>query len=402
MYACEFSHAVISAFHTLSTTAAGAGSHFSRFSNDNDAVILLQPGSRATISLTTFFNNDVVTDKPDAIAMGPVMGLYAGPGMEGAAAWFQNCEFGSSSSRVPGEVLQERDGGKPKRGASGEVAVENRSCRVYSDTGRPRVWDRELGLTVRAWNVTLNVVPDGMLVQPTTFADVESSSGTAFLRPGDKTIQRILDDESISTTLEKVVIESLSEGTYYVGSDPYDRLFNAGRSDRDAVSASTDIILIAGLCSGSVLCVLTALAGWCIKNRKRLKDASVSKMPSRVPTASSIPSALATNSHWATELGDTFMGTICDPDVPPPGAGAPAAKKLEFVHAQLNGIAKDAIIFERFTLLGPNQRRQGGTHPLLLSLARMAVKENGSINIHVTGPRQLCKAAKECAKLGLC
>ena len=77
-------------------------------------------------------------------------------------------------------------------------------------------------------------------------------------------------------------------------------------------------------------------------------------------TASSIPSALATNSHWATELGDTFMGTMCEPDTPSPEPSAPTSAKLDFLHAQLNGFSKDAVILERFNLLGPTQRRQGG------------------------------------------
>ena len=37
-------------------------------------------------------------------------------------------------------------------------------------------------------------------------------------------------------------------------------------------------------------------------------------------------------------------------------ADAPATNTLHLLHTQLNGIAKEAVILEQFTLLGPKQR----------------------------------------------
>ena len=80
--------------------------------------------------------------------------------------------------------------------------------------------------------------------------------------------------------------------------------------------------------------------------------------------AAGIPHGLATNSHWVTEADTTFMGTIGESDAPPPDRSAPTTTKLNFLHAQLNGFARDAVILERFVLHGPNQRRQGGAHAI--------------------------------------
>ena len=318
-----------------------AGSHFSKFSKDNDGVIRLEPGARATIAHTTFLNNEVGTDAPDTVAAGPVMGLYAGSDKQGAAAWFQDCEFGGSIADGPEEV-----------------AIANRYCRVYSTTALPTVWDRELGRQVSAWGLILDDVFDDTMGQPAVnaFEDVESDTGSAFLRPRDETFQRIVREESTSTLLQLFEIEYLPEGTEFNTSDP------SGYPK----STPTNISLVAGLSASGVLSLLASLlAGWCFCFRKRSTNDTGGKVPPRAPTASGIPSALATNSHWATEVSATFMGTMCTPDVPPPEPDAPAAKKLEFLHTQLNGIAKDAVILERFTLLGPNQRRQGGAYPVL-------------------------------------
>lgn len=72
------------------------------------------------------------------------------------------------------------------------------------------------------------------------------------------------------------------------------------------------------------------------------------------------PSALATNVHWLTELDDTFNTTMGELDGTAPGAAAPAASKLDFLHAQLNSIGRSTPVLDRFVLLGNNQRRQGG------------------------------------------
>ena len=299
------------------------------------------------------------------------MGLYAGLAKQAAAAWFQDCEFAASIATVPGEV-----------------AVENRDCRVYSNTLLPTVWDLDLERQVSAWTLTLDD-PDGTMGLPNAFADVETGLSSRFLRPTDDAFQSIYNTQAISTRIGEVFLAYLPEGTEYRTSDPY-------ASMSDGATTSPAIGLIAGISIGSVLCVLAALlAGWCICSRKRSNADDGVKLPapaqvsSLVPTSSSIPSALATNSHWATEMTATFTGTMCNPDVPPPDADAPATKKLDFLHAQLNGIPKNAVILERFTLLGPSQRRQGGAHPLLLFLARKAVTDTNSIQICGPGAQAL-------------
>ena len=281
------------------------------------------------------------------------MGLYAGVDKEGAAAWFQDCEFGASIATVPGEV-----------------AVESRECRVYSNTLLPNVWDLDLGRQVGAWTLALDD-PDGTMGLPNAFADVETRPSSAFLRPTDYAFRRVLIEHSITERVQAVLIGNMPEGTAYRASNPY-----ASMSDgaADGAVTSHEISLLAGLAGSGALCVLAALlVGWCTCIRKRFNDDDGGKVPDPVPAGSGIPSALATNSHWATENSATFMGTMCQPDAPAPDRDAPAAKKLEFLHNQLNGMTKDAVILERFLLLGPNQRRQGGAHPLLRFFTHKAV-----------------------------
>ena len=318
-----------------------AGSNFSQFSN-GEGVIRLQPGARATISLSTFLMVSVAADKPEAVAAGRIMSLHAGPRNVGAAAWFQDCEFGGSESAA---------------GVPGEVDVENSACWVYSYKGRPSVWDRKLGQHVSAWSLTLDTNPADETRQKNVFADAENSIESAFLRPTDKRFQRILREESMTTRLEKVDVKKLPEGTDYITSNPYVGI--------DGVSPRTDVAAdIVGLGGGGLLCVLAVLlGGWYIYFYKRMKDDSRSTVPSLVPPASIITSTLATNSQWETDNSATFMGTVCPPDVPPPEPDAPVGKKLHFLHTQLNGVAKDAVILQQFTLIGPHQRRQGGVPP---------------------------------------
>ena len=331
-----------------------------------DAVVRLEAGARATISQTTFINNEVSTSKPDSAAAGPIMGLYAGLGRQGSAAWFQDCKFEGSLGRI-----------------SGEVAVEDRSCRVYSNTAQPRVWDHEPGRSLGSWYLTqTDPAPGTQLSRPDVFADVDSNPRFAFLRPTDDFFVRILREEAISTKLPIGGLTPLPEGTDFVVNDPY--------TSSAAPRTSKNVGLIAGLSSGGALCVLTALlAGWFVYFRKRSTSDTGDKVPPLAPTASIVASTLATNSHWATELSATYMGTMCQPDVPPPDPDAPATKKLKFLHTQLNGFANDAVILGRFTLLGPNQRRQGGAQPPLLFLAQKSVTETDSFLFHSKGTATL-------------
>lgn len=295
----------------------------------------LAPGARATVSQTTFFNNTVAATASGAVAAGPVMGLYAGlpdsRGSQSSAAWFHDCEFRDSTSSV-----------------SGEVAVENRDCHVFASRDAPGVWDVQLGREVRPWPLA------------DVFTDTDAQLN--FLRPSDSALQRIVQDESQSTGHDSVIDNDLPERTDFFTSDPY-----AGISDSEGFWTAKTYGLIVGIGSGAVLCALATLLTlwfWCLRESpvRHGGDGEDGKAAVGSLTAerSSIPSALAHNSHWATELETTFMGTMCDVNSTPPHPSAPTARKLEFLQAQLNSLVKDAVILERFTLLGPNQRRQGG------------------------------------------
>ena len=245
-----------------------AESHFSQFSKDKDGVLRLEPGARATISGSTFLNNEVATGKPNAVAAGPVMGLYAGLGSasQGAAAWFHDCEFGGSMSSV-----------------SGEVAVENRNCRVYSNTKLPRVWDLQLERELSAWPLAQ---PDGSesgaaggQLQEDVFADVEAGPSSDFLRPSDDFIVRIMREEAISTKLPSANPSSLPAGTDFITRDPY-----AGISEDEGFWTSKNIGLIAGLGGGAVLLALAALlAAWCFYFRKNSDVDKVRSVPCPPP-----------------------------------------------------------------------------------------------------------------------
>lgn len=65
----------------------------------------------------------------------------------------------------------------------------------------------------------------------------------------------------------------------------------------------------------------------------------------------------------------TYWATTVDFDGPLPTAAAPASSncKLDALHAQLNSISSDVAVLERFSLLGANQRRQGGAPRLKTS-----------------------------------
>ena len=165
-------------------------------------MIRLEPGARATVLNTAFVNNSVATGKPDAIASGPVMGLYSGLSPDsspGAAAWFQNCTFSGSLAAV-----------------AGEVAVESRACQVFTNTALPTVWDRELSEEVDAWPLVAR--PEGE-PEADVFMNV-SDAGAAFPRPDDPVFVRILTAHEARTRLP-VGVTALPNGTDFVTADPY-------------------------------------------------------------------------------------------------------------------------------------------------------------------------------------
>lgn len=57
--------------------------------------------------------------------------------------------------------------------------------------------------------------------------------------------------------------------------------------------------------------------------------------------------------------GTTFDDLTADFGVEP-SDGADTDTKLDFLHAQLNCFSRDEVVLERFMLLGPSHRRQGG------------------------------------------
>ena len=63
------------------------------------------------------------------------------------------------------------------------------------------------------------------------------------------------------------------------------------------------------------------------------------------------------NSYWDTDMHFVTTGANLGG---PPSASAPTAAKMQYLHVQLSSIDIETVVLERFTLLGPSQRRQGG------------------------------------------
>ena len=217
-------------------------------------MLRLRPGARATLDDVTFTNNTVATGNLDAVAAGPVMGMYDrldDGGSEGPAAWFHNCTFGEQTSTAPGAV-----------------AVESSACRVYvySNTGAtlPAVWDRDLRRKVDVWRLTLSpearADPDAIDV----FADVEV--GPDFLRPSDDLFQRIIANQAEVAGLAPARIRGLPDGTRLTAKDPYssENLGSVERVPGDGSKSAQRsegwrIGLIAGLGGAALLVTLATI-----------------------------------------------------------------------------------------------------------------------------------------------
>ena len=195
-----------------------------------------------------------------------------------AAAWFQDCTFNGSSSSV-----------------AGEVSVENRQCRVYSNSEDPRVWDVELSRKVGPWPL---IVSDG------SGADVlamNQPSKDAFLRPSDSLFQLILEDQAESTALEAAVIPRLPLGTTFITQDPYPE-FSGGTKDR--LWTGKTISLTAGLCTFVLLCLLVGCLLFVYRHelvhRYKLKRCPQGAVRAPVPVSticSSSRASIAANSN---------------------------------------------------------------------------------------------------------
>lgn len=66
------------------------------------------------------------------------------------------------------------------------------------------------------------------------------------------------------------------------------------------------------------------------------------------------------SSYWGSTANFTVTTVPLHMHGPPPPEDAPAKTKLDYLHAQLNSIGTTSVVLDRFSLLGRNERRQGG------------------------------------------
>eukprot|EP00892_Ulva_mutabilis_P006497 jgi/Ulvmu1/4219/UM019_0198.1 len=185
------------------------GSHFSGFTRDVGAAVILAAGARATIVDTTFADNT-------ALYAGPAMGLCttrANNTRSGAATWFHNCRFTGNAAVQPADV-----------------SVEDEECRVYTDTKQPSVWDAQRECKLGAW--PLHVVPsegDGgdatEAQQPPTnvFADVEIR-GRALPCAHNPTFLRIVGQQARQSGMATPEFRPLPDRGALETENPYDQL----------------------------------------------------------------------------------------------------------------------------------------------------------------------------------
>eukprot|EP00892_Ulva_mutabilis_P012442 jgi/Ulvmu1/9570/UM053_0060.1 len=310
-------------------------SHFSRFSKDKDAVIRLEAGARATVSRSMFSENTVATGKPDAVAAGPVMGLYAGLDSDlspasGSAAWFHDCRFGENISSV-----------------SGGVSVQNRNCRVYSNTNKPGVWDLDLRREVGAWHLQV----DGGTSRDQladVFREVESA-GSGFLRPSDEVFVRIQEESAAFTGLPLSPSFTLPEGNEFITRDPYIDIVTVDPPPPPPPPPTTAIIV--GLSLSGMLCVLAIACCVYFRKKRVKKRGSTGGTPS--------PYSGTGGTHVSTvTLNDTHGFTLAP--MPPPGAGADRRQRMEYVQHQLDTLGNQQFLNGLVVEPGASNRMQGG------------------------------------------
>lgn len=93
------------------------------------------------------------------------------------------------------------------------------------------------------------------------------------------------------------------------------------------------------------------------------RSSRASRPRSSTATASAFQTlALGGNSdmHTASGVGDTIGEMDTEFDATEPADGANVRAKLDFLQHQLNCFGRNDVILERFSLLGPMHRRQGG------------------------------------------
>lgn len=195
-----------------------AGSDFSGFKKDSGAVVNLEAGAIATFSDSGFEGNE-------AESAGPLAALKS-EGTSGAAVWFHGCDFGGDTNVASNP---------------GEVSVESRECRVYSNTFKPTVWELELGRELNPW-----------LLAPREDASVGAQDvfeGVAFPTERDGFFTNVVVEQATATGLPEVTPEPLPEGSAFITRDPYSgtgsRTFWSGRNIALVVGLGGTFIVLA-------------------------------------------------------------------------------------------------------------------------------------------------------------
>jgi hypothetical protein len=199
-------------------------------------VLRLEGGTVATIVNTTFENNEVSSGKPETVAAGPVAGLKDDLAGNAAAIWFQGCKFGKSTKAV-----------------AGEVSVDTRACRVYSNTRdeaanvfSPQVWDLQLSRVLNPWLLAPADGPGGDNV----FGNIQ------FPHEGDAAFSRLSAAEAEATNSPRYQTIPLPSGTSFITQDPY-----AGLDDDDGFWTDRNIGLVVGL-GGAFILLAAAVLIW--------------------------------------------------------------------------------------------------------------------------------------------
>lgn len=153
----------------------------------------------------------------------------------GSAAWFYNCSWrhASQPSGVP---------------AANKVSVDNRNCRVYTNTQLLTVWDKQLRREMSAWQLT--PVPDPSPGNEDVFAAVEGSGQRAFLRPDDPLFVKLLKERASATGVQVAVVPELPAGTEFIVNDPYAEI------DKDEFHWTGRQLLLMLTCAGFVMLLL--------------------------------------------------------------------------------------------------------------------------------------------------
>eukprot|EP00892_Ulva_mutabilis_P004011 jgi/Ulvmu1/1982/UM012_0144.1 len=365
---------------------------FTRFSNDRDGVVRLAAGARATISTSTFLDNEVTgqLDGRSSNATGPVMGLSSAPDSTGkhcAAAWFWSCNFTDNRAARPGQV-----------------AVEGRSCGVFSNTADPTVWDRSLSVEVRAWLLERAEDADDADV---TFASLYSrAGGLPFLRVRSSSFQQLVIEqiEILNLDLPEAIFQVLPAASELMTSDPYETA--PGRADR---RSTIEAGVVAGIVGAALLLIAVTAAGAWRQQRQRMrkhKEQSETRkheahaggrMASPLPMAGStkekrlfglqllnqsgvMPSVNVAHSSGTTLVqvshGHLLNGgtrdsvfttaTLSDthefalPPRQPPGIEASTQERLEYVQQQLETLGDQEFLNGLVAEPGPSNRINGG------------------------------------------